>query len=163
MCELLDQHERSFCDCDQCKAVCHSKPGELAPGDIDRISGFLGVEVTPEFISKNFRAADGINTVRKGEEVSIPTIVPAQRPNGDCVFFAQGKCTIHPVSPFGCSRFNACNTTHEGIAESEEKVLAAAMACANSVDYVLTWGHLYQRGLNAPPLAERGEALVREL
>ena len=143
MCELRDQHERSFCDCDQCKAVCHSKPGRLAPGDIKRIADFFEVEVTPEFISKNFRASDGINTVRKGEEVSIPTIVPAQLPNGNCVFFAQGKCTIHAVSPFGCSGFNACNATPEGIAESEEKILA--LAICDSVDYVLTWAHLSQR------------------
>ena len=140
MSTLRYQYERSSCDCERCKWVCRSKPGTLAPGDIERIADFFEVEVTPEFISKNFRAADGINTVRNGEEVSIPTIVPAQRPNGDCVFLAQGKCTIHRVSPFGCSRFNACNTTPEGIAESEEKVLAAAMACANSVDYVLIWG-----------------------
>ena len=39
--------------------------------------------------------------------VKLPTITPAVKPDGSCVFLtAEGKCQIHEVSPYGCAFFD---------------------------------------------------------
>ena len=125
-------------------------PGTLAPGDIERIAEYFGVDVTPDFINKNFLASDGFKSVEGGRPIEVPTIVPAQKPNGECVFLSSsGSCTIHAVSPFGCSHFSVCADTEE-----DAKLASFVEACKNP-EYVCTWGHLHQRGLSAPPIAER--------
>lgn len=163
MTNLHDRFQRSVCSCAQCRAACRTMPGTLAPGDVERIAEYFGVELTPEFLNKNFRASDGFRIHRDGETLTVPTIVPAQKENGECIFYSAGQCTVHPVSPFGCSQFMVCDDTVNGHFASEEKLQALVVECQDSKDYLTAWGHLFQRGLKAPPIKERKLALQNEL
>lgn len=163
MSNLNELFTRTHCSCAQCKAACRTMPGTLAPGDVERIADYFGVEITPDFISKNFRASDGFRIHKSGEHMTVPTIVPAQKSNGECIFYANGSCTVHEVSPFGCSQFMVCDDTVEGSFATDEKLHALVDACQESPAYVTVWGHLFQRGLTAPPLKERKLAFTEEL
>ena len=119
----------------------------LAPGDIERIAGYFDTEVTSDFISKNFRAAEGVRTAQDGDALMLPIILPAQKVNGECVFYANGKCTIHAVAPFGCSQSNPFGDTPAGSAVACESLNALIKREENLSGYFLTWYHLFQRGL----------------
>lgn len=161
----MDLHEldRSECSCEMCRAACRHMPGMLIPGDIDRIAECLDTTPSEDFIAKNFRASTGMKALCQGNTVVIPTIVPAQKPNGECVFYSNGKCTVHKASPFGCSHFRVCDNSEEGVRESGGRVRLAANAIANSVDYSLTWGFLHGKDLVAEPIEHRKSALSAEI
>ena len=42
-----------------------------------------------------------------GRTLTLPKLVPQRNPSGACIFYKQGQCSIHAVSPFGCSHFDA--------------------------------------------------------
>lgn len=102
-------------------------PGYLLPDDICQILMECDVSMnyssiqnwsikeqdadTINFITDYFLASDGA-IVKKGNEVfRIPTIVPARKETGECIFFADFKyCSIHSVSPFGCAFFDSHQT-----------------------------------------------------
>lgn len=155
----LDQYERTFCDCQKCKAACRHMPGMLAPGDIDRIGDYLGIQpgAYADFVTRNFRASDGALVVKDGRPMRIPTIVPATKEDGSCVFLtSDGRCSIHPVAPFGCSRFNVCA---ERTPEDDARCGACLQAIITSPDYVFTWGFLQEEGCTTGPVIERRERL----
>jgi Fe-S-cluster containining protein len=150
---IPQQVERTFCDCRRCTAFCRTMPGDLAPGDIDRIADYLGVEATEQFVQANFRAASGRTIPYRGGEADVPTIVPAQRPDGRCVFFtADERCAIHPVAPFGCSRFNYCDEPDH---EDHRRMRRLLKAIVKAEDYVLTWARLKMAQRTVPPLKDR--------
>lgn len=98
---------RTSCACDQCKKFCRRQPGSLVPGDLDRIAAFLKLSV--EEASKYFCASPGsiVKDSSDGQAWRIGTICPKTK-GGRCVFLTpDNKCSIHPVSPFGCSHFSA--------------------------------------------------------
>lgn len=159
----LHDLDRSECSCAMCQAACRHMPGMLIPGDIDRIAESLDTTPSEDFIAKNFRASNGMKALCQGNLVVIPTIVPAQKPNGECVFYSGGKCTVHKASPFGCSHFKVCDNSEEGVKESGGRVRLAANAIANSVDYSLMWGFLHRKGLVPAPIEERKAALATEI
>ena len=167
MANLNQKFERTYCKCGQCKAVCRTLPGNLAPGDLERISDYLevtaaGGELTPAFLA-NFQASEGELVKRDGELMRIPTIVPAQRANGRCVFLSKkDECTISPVAPFACSQFNVCDgpkKRHEQTKRSHA-VLNAIMA---SVAYIQWYSWLMVNRPMAKPLVERKAAFEKEL
>jgi Fe-S-cluster containining protein len=109
----LDVLERGLCKCEACKAPCKTMPGFLVPGDLERIAAYLDTPLTDEFIARNFRVASGgtVPFEMVGKTLPRPAmvLVPDQRPSGDCVFFQNGLCQIHPVAPFGCRMFEWCH------------------------------------------------------
>src|SRR5688500_18711311 len=107
-----DQFQRSKCDCAGCVACCKAMPGMLIPGDAERIES-----TRPKlFPSEYLVASAGALVVYRGKPMRIPTIVPAQKPDGSCVFFDdQDRCTIHGVAPYGCSHFD----THQSRSGSD--------------------------------------------
>ena len=138
-------------------------PGSLAPGDLERISDYLGMtpdqnehpgKLSPEFM-RNFVASEGPLAKRDGEIKRIPTIVPAQKPDGRCVFLSSDdRCTISPVSPFGCSQFNACDGPEKSFAATGRSH-ALLNAIMSNVNYLIWWGWLNAKGMTAKPLSER--------
>lgn len=90
--------QRSSCSCSQCRCACETMPGYLVPEDLEH----LPVE--------HLRSSSGALVIKDGVPMQIPTIVPASRPDGSCVFYANGKCTVHAHSPWGCRAFNVCET-----------------------------------------------------
>lgn len=100
---------RTICDCDQCQAGCKSMPGYLVADDL------------PFFNVKDLRSSEGATILTHGRVLKLPSLVPAQKENGECVFFDQGRCTVHEHSPYGCRMFSACATEddqlqrHDGV------------------------------------------------
>ena len=138
--------ERTTCDCQKCKCGCKAMPGFLVPDDVEDIGRHLGIEpATPaawEFIRNNFVASEGTVAGKMNpftlqvETFRIPTIVPAQNPDGRCVFLsADDRCTIHKASPYGCRMFSVC----EPRTEEQTARLHAGMAeiCKNPGYHVL--------------------------
>lgn len=148
-----DQVERTICDCRRCKAVCRTIPGDLAPGDIERIAQYLGVPVTDDFVTSNFQAAGGRTLPYQGEEREVPTIVPAQRPDGRCVFFTSDeRCAIHTVAPYGCSRFNYCD---EPDADDYRRMKRLLKVVCKAEEYLMQWAKLKLARRDAQPLGDR--------
>lgn len=162
---IQDQYERTCCDCDICKAGCKTMPAPLAPGDIDAIANHLGVEADESFIGNNFRASEGSQVwTKKGRKITLHTIVPAQHEDGRCVFLgSKDQCTIHEVSPFGCSRFSLCNGSPSKGDYEHDMSLAHLEACHNSFDYQMLWKWLHARGKLAGPADARRQAKFAEI
>jgi Fe-S-cluster containining protein len=118
------------------------------------------------FLSDHFVVSEGATVAWKApdgnlEMFRIPTITPAQRPDGSCVFFDGGLCSIHAVSPVGCSLVD----THLPRAESDQIVKHALQEIAADLvsggPYAAVMDFLLTEGRMATPTAERRAAFER--
>jgi len=102
----------SECSCQSCQSACTQKPGWFLPGEIEKVSEHLKIPVQELF--DNHLGVDWWES--ENQEKSIFVLSPAIRnmtpgeefpgnPIGECVFFENGKCNIHPVKPFECREF----------------------------------------------------------
>ena len=151
-----DRFERTTCACNECKLACRHMPGALIPGDAEAIAGHLGVQATDEWIEQHFRASDGAKVVLQGNFLAVPSMVPAQKADGSCTFLDDdGRCTVHPVAPFGCAYLDM----HMGQSEADERSQATIRAqledLAKQGDHSKHIANLAEKGLVAPPLFER--------
>lgn len=152
--QLHDQFERTCgCACKRCTAPCKSFPGFLVPGDMDRIARFMDADTNDgTFWEMWFDASEPVPVTVDGVQFEAGTIVPKQDETGRCVFLNNNDtCMIHPVAPFGCSRFLSCRPDDEAI----DRARTALTACATSQDYGMMRGFLKIHGHNAAPLVER--------
>lgn len=172
---VRDDFERTTCACDKCKVPCRHMPGCLVPGDLEAIKTYLHVkdEECIDWLCENFRASSGAKVLRmiKGtpepELLEVPTIVPAQKPDGSCVFLADnGQCKIHPVSPFGC----AYHDMHMNIEEAGERSDACVRSQMDALEernginlYKDAIELLRSKGRLAPPIEERRANLEEDL
>jgi len=158
----LDQYERSYCDCRKCSLTCRYMPGMCVPGDVQKIAKYLGRPPTLEWITEHFAASEGSTVRVHGESVYIPTIVPAQNEtNGQCVFLTEdGRCSVHPVAPFGCSRFNVCQD-REG--DNDERYRHALQTISLDENYPELWLALANVGAVADPVDDRRGRFQRGL
>jgi Fe-S-cluster containining protein len=156
--------ERSVCDCDQCKCGCKAQPGFLAPGDLEKIANYLGHDpYDSDFLTESFSASEGSTVIDRGQLKQIPTIVPKQQDDGRCVFLdSSDRCTIHPVSPFGCRNFKICDD-EESPQESGRKIGLALAAIDEDASYQYTWGELAFLGNFARPIIQRKKELLDHL
>ena len=107
----MGTNKRISCDCQQCKNACTNKPGWFKPGEAEKVADFLGISLKQLFDS--YLAVDFI---RNNDQVifllspNVTTNKPGQvwpfYPAGQCVFFKNGKCTIHPVAPYECQAYH---------------------------------------------------------
>ena len=154
-----DEFPRTRCACAQCTACCKSVPGMLIPGDPERILAHAPlpegtVIAVPDISKRFFAASEGAEVVLRGQPARIPTIVPAQRPNGRCVFLDDSDlCTIHAFAPFGCSHFDM----HQSEQEGKERSAAGLCAIVNDRGgaYYALWHFLLREGCVAAPLRIR--------
>lgn len=102
----MNGFKRTVCACDECKACCKRQAGPLILEDLQRIADYLGVTV--DQAKRLFKASRGsVVGLRGGPVVRIGTITPKQHEDGRCIFLDEkDRCSIHPVSPFGCSYFD---------------------------------------------------------
>jgi Fe-S-cluster containining protein len=156
-----DQFDRKVCDCAKCCVGCRTMPGSLIPGDVERIADHLGVtgdDAIVEFAKKHFCAGFSIVGVKEGKSVTpmlVRTISPQQRPDGSCVFLGPNhQCTVHPVSPYNCSHFDA----HMPDEEADKRSKRGLMACNQSSGYRALHEMLTQAGKIARLLKERKDA-----
>ena len=111
---MMPPFEKTECSCSTCVACCRRQPGPLAPGDFERIQGFLGA--SPEQMKKLFWRSPGALVQQAGRQFRIGTITP-KRSAGKCVFLENDRCTIHAVKPVGCAYYD----THMGGAEAQRR------------------------------------------
>ena len=161
--ELNSKHKRTSCSCEKCVALCKTIPGPLAPGDFGQIADYLGVEFSAEWLEAHFRADEPDNPqIPTTFGTMISTLSPAQREDGRCVFLTDDdQCRIHPVSPFGCSRVNACSACQF----TDELINDLVDAIQQDAPYALAWGQLHKDGMvsrsKEEQLADLKEAIDR--
>ena len=117
--------------CQSCQGACSHKPGWFKPGEAERAAAFLGMTL-PEFFKEKLMVDYWQGDKASGHEdifVLSPAIVggvPGQEfgrdPRGECVFYAGGRCAIHPVKPFECREYVCSDTSvrarHQSVMES---------------------------------------------
>jgi len=131
------------CSCAKCVAACKSMPAALIPSDLEHIP------------HDKLCASEGTDIIEpSGNRLHALTIVPQQKPDGSCVFFDKGVCTIHEHKPYGCRKFSACS----------EDVLHAAMFSSHMYRSILKdadsdgpYARLWHNLPSAMPIAERKE------
>ena len=107
---------RTVCACDQCRAWCKSVPGYLIPSDLSRMmpQNDLAEAEKIEWARCNLRASPGAVVVKDGIMFRIPTLVPAVKSDGSCIYLdADERCRKHEVAPMGCAFFD-CKSASQG-------------------------------------------------
>lgn len=145
--------ERTNCSCRNCQLNCRHIPGFLIPADLPRI---VPEGVDPfEWAATNLLASPGALVAKAGELFRIPTLVPAVKADGSCIYLTggkrNGKCSIHKVSPFGCAFFD-CGKERKGLVEQG---LAAILSAGPDSLYNKLWAFLHASGKRQ----ERAEVL----
>lgn len=153
------------CACELCRAPCKTMPGLLAVADLAAFaSQVLGPDAmdSPERFAElaagKLLASGGSSGMKNGQLIQLQTLVPAQQPDGHCVFLTpEDHCGLHGTAakPFGCRTFKVC----EHVPLEGHKQNAALSA----VYFDQCEGGFYNRvvhllaaaGHAAPPLAER--------
>lgn len=142
---------RTICSCEICKQNCRVIPGYTLYEDIINIYYYI----TPltnfmDWCKLFFLASPGAIVGIKEEEglkiYRIPTIVPKRDKDGYCIFFSRDeKCSIHPISPFGCRYFD-CKQTGE---EADNISKYGLMNISTDTHYKKLWDILHKSGLIA--------------
>lgn len=143
---------RTHCACDECTRNCHHIPGYLVPADLERMHCYLAGDQDLSCWARQYLlASPGALVVCRGHTVRIPTLVPARRPDGACLFLtATDECAIHAISPFGCAFFDAHVAEAEADRRSKRGLQAVLEAWNGSGLYARTWLALAGKGLVAP-------------
>lgn len=163
--------ERTTCACDLCRVPCRHMPGCLIPGELEEIAKHQGVDLeTPEgehWVQDHFRASNGARVYHPASRLmmDVPTIVPAQQPNGRCVFLTdEDSCSIHEVAPFGCSYHDLHLGKDEADRRSDLCVQVQLHDALNVGDHTNRWmTMLASLGLTAPSLVFRRDRFLAEL
>ena len=120
--------DRQSGSCQVCQRACQRKPGWFKPGEVEEVAEFLGVSV--ERLFKEKLAVDWWEADTPGFVLAPATKdnQPGQEypsnPSGECVFFVDGQCAIHPVAPFECKSYmhtmnhHECGRLHRDVYES---------------------------------------------
>ncbi len=102
--------------CGTCRAACDHKPGWFKPGEAEAVAQYLNVPLADLFKDKlavDWWVGDGYD----GGDIFVlsPVVVGETAgkefpgdPVGKCVFFQQGRCSIHPVKPYECAQAVPC-------------------------------------------------------
>jgi Fe-S-cluster containining protein len=157
---VREEFPRTTCACEVCQSGCRTMPAFLGSGDLDRIVDYCGMDINRErFIAEKFCASEGALVMRETqngiEAFRIPTIVPQQKQNGECVFLdGDGMCTIHPVAPISCSHAD----THQTPEVAQRVVHAALHEIIDDASYRYRVQTLRAAGIVARPQAERKAA-----
>jgi hypothetical protein len=144
---------RTQCDCPECTRSCRHVPAYLIPADLERTHRCLAPEQDFRgWARQHLLASPGALVLRGGRAFRIPTLVPARRPGGACVFLtAEGRCAIHAVSPFGCAFFDS-HMPHAECDRRSKRGLQAVLEAWGAGDvYAHVWVALAGDGLVAPP------------
>ena len=156
------EFERTVCACAECKVFCSTIPSFLIPSDLHRIAEYLGCDDPVELALKYLLASPGATVLDRGRLRQIKTLVPARRQDGACVFLDENeRCSVHAVSGFGCSYFDAHQSAKEANRRSSCGLRRIDRAWYANELYAQLWMLLYTLGRVAPsPIAAR--ALVEE-
>jgi hypothetical protein len=161
---------RTTCACTVCVNNCRHMPGYLVPDDLDRLlpddRDWHGKLL---WASQHLRASEGARAVKDGQEIRIPTIVPAHRADLSCHWLGDdSRCKVHADSPFGCAFFDCRDTVdrdngREGLIDVYKTWYEADSENIGRLRYAQVWIYLHSAGLIAPPLQVRKDAARRAL
>lgn len=142
--DAVGRFERSdSCDCPECRLVCSTGGSYLGPGDVDRISDWIGM--TRDQVLKNLIAVTGVQLeiAAMGDTVNAPLLRFKQREDtGLCAMYSRefrkgcGGCVIHTVAPFWCSRLLPCRNETEDEEGLKDRMVTMLMANLNDYQYV---------------------------
>lgn len=144
--------ERACCNCPGCTTYCHYLPGYLVPADLARIAEHHqpGTEVLA-WAMTHLLASPGAVVARNGQAFRVPTLVPARRADGACVFLTNEEtCSIHAVAPYACAFFDDHLDGSKADARSLTGLRAVAQAWADESLYAQVWCALHAAGRIAP-------------
>jgi Fe-S-cluster containining protein len=133
------EEKKKSCTCWSCRSACSHKPGWFKPGEAEKVAEHLDVSLEELFSTKLqvdwweadedtetdiFVLSPAVLHGRPGEEFDAD-------PNGTCVFFVEGRCSIHEVKPFECQEALGCEPTLPRVAHR-----GAAMAWVEHQDQI---------------------------
>jgi hypothetical protein len=106
--------KRTKCACRACQISCEFLSGALSPSDLPRMAQHQGYDDLELFARERLLASEGATLkLNDGRVVSLPTLVPATKPNGWCRFLVEKRCSIHDCSPFGCAYIDSHMSQNE--------------------------------------------------
>jgi len=119
------------CSCDDCKKACSHKPGWFLPGEIEKVADYLNIDLRELFDTKLgvdwwVRFPDDIYVVAPATIEMTPGSEYPGNPRGQCQFYKDGLCSIHPVKPYECKEYHHEDThgevksRHEFVSETWE-------------------------------------------
>jgi hypothetical protein len=154
---------RTRCDCLECTLSCRHIPGYLIPADLKRMHHHLATDQDlTTWAKEHLRASPGALVIRGGRAFRIPTLVPARRLDGACLFLTgDGQCSIHAVSPFGCAFCDSHMTHSECDHRSKHGLHAVLHAWQTSDLYAQVWALLAADGCMAPAPEIARQAIFR--
>ena len=97
---------KESCTCSECQSYCQHKPGWFLPGEAEQLALHLGISLQDLFDSKL-----AVDWWVSNPDIFLlsPAIISGEigmefpaNPRGDCIFFEDDLCKIHPVRPFEC-------------------------------------------------------------
>lgn len=160
--------ERTTCACDACRRCCRFLPAWLIPADIKRM--ILSDADPFKWAELNLLASPGALVAQVVERLfrsqlepgkyerrlsrrlfRLPGLVLAAKPDGSCRFLsAQGACTTHDISPFGCAFFDG----HARVSPASDRLVRAGLKQSIEVGprhlYHQLPRHLIRKGLVSP-------------
>ena len=144
--------ERTVCACEQCTNYCRHVPGYLVPSDLDRLRDYCGgADAFDSWAAQHLLASPGALVMRKGALGRIPTLVPARRDNGACIFLsADSSCSIHPIAPFGCAFFDSHQEDDAADRRSSRGLRAILEDWQSAGPYSALWLALHAAGRDSP-------------
>lgn len=123
--------DKNSCECKTCISACKTKPGWLKPGEAEKIAKHLNLSLQDLF--DKYLSVDWYHSNNKDYYILSPVAknnIPGEmfpyNPKGECIFFKDGRCEIHSVSPFECKEYYHEDTMddllerHKEVAESWE-------------------------------------------
>jgi len=155
-------HIRTECACDECIKCCQHMPGYLVPGDLFTIGTRLGYSgCTKGFVARYLLASEGALVQAGDRRFRIPTIVPAQKADGSCVFLNdQHRCDIHAVAPFGCAHFDTHMSKEDADQLSTDGLRRIMQDIHEDGTYKAVLELLFNSDRVASPLLERKRKLL---
>jgi Fe-S-cluster containining protein len=108
----MSEQTRESCACRDCRGACERKPGWFLPGEAEKAATHLGLSMQEFFTTYLavdwWEASDGLpdtTFVMSPAVVGNPTgeEFPGN-PDGQCVFYQEGRCRIHEVKPHECAQ-----------------------------------------------------------
>lgn len=125
---------KNSCDCASCRSACEHKPGWFRPDQIEPLAARMDLTVKQLFdrhLAVDWWCGDSITD---GEDVFVlsPAITGEAigdmfpgNPQGTCVLFKKGKCTIHKLGkPDECA-FARCDEKRTAMTANRHKIVHA--------------------------------------
>ena len=161
-------YDRTECACRKCTLPCLHMPGALIPEDLMPmmeacLPGRDAWRVNNDWTAMEcwaatyLQASEGGKVLVRGNIIKIPTIVPRAGLAG-CMFLdLDNRCSLHEVSPFGCSHFSVCTDSPTWQRRSMAYQQRVLWEWENNPDglYVQLWLFLEEIGNVAEPTADR--------